>query len=460
MNNDAVAVRRAGVPPLALAILFAAASLSIVALTLQGLESIWLRFAALGLFFVCIFAGLHERHFFNPYYLFSLTPLSLALYDYSFSTYYLSQLNESTYYLGLLCIATFLVGLMVANRQRAGHGSNEHRGARREESLFYPLLFLGMLPVIYGVAIAPNVLLSGDLLGMGKYVGMMPMSSILMICKYPALALAIKSKRKKRIAIALGCCIAALVLSFNKTNLIFLLFSTIFPIKKYLLTNARSNRVFIVVCALSAVVMVLSVTFYDSIRSDFNSTEALIARGASSSLPEPLMLPYMYLVSAWSNLQFVIETQPSHTFGLWLLRPLLFYFRIDGFFDGSYQLVAPSSYNTFTYIACLWKDFGFVGAPVVSCGLGLFVGHVYQKSRKSSSPFSLSAYALVAVAVCEMFFSNHFFSLVYPFTACIIAMLCDALAARPSKLEQAKLDETRQADRVRIDNEEDLAFND
>ena len=428
MSNPPILKGREG--QLGFAALFLAAAVSLVGLTAFNPEDVGFRVLALGLFFVCIFKGKQEGYAFNPYYLFSLTPLSLMLYEYKFSTYYLDRLEPYVYLLALCNMAAFIVGLALIRH----HPMHKPLNGREtcEQALCYPLLALGLLPVVYGIIQAPGVLLSGNFLGMSAYTGLMPMSSILMFCRYPALVLAFKSGRKGRITIALLCCIFALMLSFNKTNLTFLLFTILFSIHRYYVKSYLSKRNFRLFCLAAIILLIFSVTFYDQIRSDFDSTEALVRTG-SSGLPEFLMLPYMYLENSWTNLQYVIETQPWHTFGLWLLRPLLFYFRIDGAFSDAYTLLPASSYNTYTYITIPWKDFGFAGSILVSLGLGLFVSVVYQKFRLSSSPFITAAYALNAVAVFEMFFSNHFFYLVYPFTACIIALLCEAYSNRLSR---------------------------
>lgn len=407
----------------ALVLLLLVSAAALVALAIVNPEDMGFKLLALVQFFVCIYLGLKEGHPFNPYLFFSLTPLSLVLYEYKFSTYYLDRLDSYTYAVALCGIASFIFGLSLIKHQSRAHAlpRNDHRA----DSLFYPLLILGMVPIAYGIMQAPGVFLSGDFIGMGEYTGLMPMSSILMFCRFPALSLAFKSKRRNRIVIALGCCAFALLLSFNKTNLVFLVFTLLFSIHRYCLTNRKSKNVFRLLCAVFAACLVLSVTFYDEVRGDFDSTAALVRTG-SSGLPEFLMLPYMYLECSWTNLQFVIETQPDHTFGLWLLKPLLFYFRVDGAFEDAYTLVPSSSYNTYTYLTVLWKDFGLIGAILISFCLGLFVSFVYQRFRQSDSPFITAAYALNAVAVLEMFFSNHFFYLVYPFTAVIIAALCDA----------------------------------
>lgn len=135
------------------------------------------------------------------------------------------------------------------------------------------------------------------------------------------------------------------------------------------------------------------------------------------------MMPYMYFISSWNNLQYVMQTQTSHTYGLWSIKPLLGYFQLDNFFSASYSLKSYSSFNTFTYITVLFKDFGILGSTFLSLFLGLFVGYVYEYKYLSTDYLDICCYSMVACATAEMFFSNHFFTQSYPFTILIIIWL-------------------------------------
>ena len=80
--------------------------------------------------------------------------------------------------------------------------------------------------------------------------------------------------------------------------------------------------------------------------------------------PEVLKMPYMYLVTAWNNVQYVLETQNTRTYGLWFVKPILGYFQLSGIFDSLYELKPYSSFNTYTYITVLFKDFGYFGSAI------------------------------------------------------------------------------------------------
>ena len=139
--------------------------------------------------------------------------------------------------------------------------------------------------------------------------------------------------------------------------------------------------------------------------------------------PIVLQMPYMYLVSAWNNVKYVMQTQPSHTYGLWFFKPVLSWLQLDGMFEKLYILKPYSSFNTFGFVTVLYKDFGIIGAMFEAGFLGYFVAKVFNKFRTSNSPIDLAIYALTAQATVEMFFSNHFFMLSYPFTIIVVCWL-------------------------------------
>ena len=105
---------------------------------------------------------------------------------------------------------------------------------------------------------------------------------------------------------------------------------------------------------------------------------------------------------------------------MWTFKPFLGYVQLDAPFEKEYELVAYSSFNTFTYIVCAYKDFGFFGSVFMSLFIGFYVKKVYSRFKVSQSPFDVAIYACVSLAVVEMFFSNHFFMQSYPFTILIV----------------------------------------
>ena len=196
---------------------------------------------------------------------------------------------------------------------------------------------------------------------------------------------------------------------------------------KYYTRTASQRRVFRGVAILGFSLLIYSVVFYDGVRQEFDSTANLIKVGASQALNENLMLPYMYFVSAWNNLQFVMQTQSDHTLGAWLIRPILVMTGQTYVLDDAYTLTPASSFNTFSFLTVHWKDFGFVGSGLMTLIVALYVSWLFQSFKASDSPIMVAIYGINAVATVEMFFSNHFFGLVYPFAMTLIGFILRAL---------------------------------
>ena len=120
------------------------------------------------------------------------------------------------------------------------------------------------------------------------------------------------------------------------------------------------------------------------------------------------------------NLQYVMETQDTRTYGLWMAKPLLGYLQVSNTLEPNYKIIPYSSFNTCAYMTYGFKDFGYWLSVLMSIFLGYFVKRVYSRYRMSRSPYDVAAYILVAQATLEMFFSNHFFTQSYPFTIVIL----------------------------------------
>ena len=141
-----------------------------------------------------------------------------------------------------------------------------------------------------------------------------------------------------------------------------------------------------------------------------------------------LLGPYAYLTTPWTNLQYVMLTQGTpHTNGLWLVRPFIGYLQLEDKFKDAYSIESFSSFNTFTFIAVQYEDFGFYLSVISSILIGLFVGRYYRRSLTTNSPLEVANYVLIAQATLMMFFSNHFLMLSYPVTIVLVMWIYKTL---------------------------------
>lgn len=374
------------------------------------------------IFSYCIYRGFKERNLFNPYFFFAITPLSLLLYNANLSEYYFLELSQFTWTLSILSMLLFVIGLNSAKRKIKSEKTIISRSKMMNHSILF--LILSIIPALYGIIFGFAHFISFDLIGLKPYMVLFPFSAIFYLFKYPAIVFAIKSKSKFHIATILLISSIFTFLNFNKTDILFLLIVPIIAFSKFSIKLQKRKLLIIVLMIVMIGIIIWAFSFYEGIRGQFNTIDLILNNNRVNwNYNDNLLLPYMYLTTPWSNLQYVIDTQISHTFGLWTLKPLMGYFQLDNLLSEYYTLKSFTSFNTFTFITVQFKDFGLIGSGILSFILGLIVKRVYYNHKFSDSPIYTTSFAVFSVPVLEMFFSNHFFMISYPFTILIIMYL-------------------------------------
>ena len=401
----------------------------IIEIFIGGADSIGfavMRLIVCFLFVYCVYRGLNEEFISNPYLLFSITPLSLLLYSEKMSSYYFEKLEYKTWILAIINILAFILTLNYGIKKKRNKISSN------EEIIVANCKSANITLHIILITVISKIPFVASILGIS-----FPLKSVLGFFSFIGIALAFRTKKKWLIAFTIIMNMVSWVQDFNKTRLMYLVMTVLVSLEAYFIKTKKDRARLIVGLGIVAFfVLVVSFPLKSFTRAggsfaDFFGNMAEISANAftkydariSFSGPQILKMPYMYLVSAWNNVQYVMNTQPECTYGLWTLKPLLGYLQIDGRFADYYQLIPSSSFNTFTYITVLFKDFGYYGSIIGSVFLGLYVSSRYSKMKIEASGFDVAAYGLVAMATLEMFFSNHFFSLSYPFTVLIIGYL-------------------------------------
>ena len=363
--------------------------------------------------------GRKETFILNPFWLFSLTPLSLLLYNDNVSRIYLQKLTSKTWGLAILNIIAFSMTLFISlkiMRRKKGIVANEQPdkiACLKQNSVI--MMGISFIPVLYRMLF-------------GK---VMMFTSVISLCVYVSIIMGIKTKEKRWIIGILLIAALRFLFAFNKTELIFFLIVIVTGIEKYYELSSKSKIKILFGLGVSALFMLfvafpLKTYVQDNGGNivDFFTKNVKVVYDYGQRIdwsgPEVLKMPYMYLVTAWNNVQYVLETQNTRTYGLWFVKPILGYFQLSGLFDSLYELKPYSSFNTYTYITVLFKDFGYFGSAIGSFFLGWFVAKMYYWYTVSQDSWKVSCYSLTAIAVFEMFFSNHFFGLSYPFTIVLL----------------------------------------
>ena len=384
------------------------------------------------LFVVSIILGANQREKINPYILFSLTPLSLLLYNEKLSPRYLTKLDDKTWMLGIICILAFI---LVLHWYIRGNRIDEENRKIRESKCTTAKeknLLVKHAIILFVLSLLPDI--CRLFLGTSFFLG-----STIAYFKYPAIACAWKSKSKPLIVLMYVSVLLSFMTTFNKSIFLSVGLITILSYQRYALKDEKDDKKLFAWIAIAACFMVFIAfpmkalvqeqgnfsfsNLFSAISKYYTGEDNSYANKILWNGPIVLQMPYMYLVSAWNNVKYVMQTQSSHTYGLWFFKPVLSWLQLDGLLERFYILKPYSSFNTFGFVTVLYKDFGIIGAMFEAGFLGYFVAKVFNKFRTSNSPIDLAIYALTAQATVEMFFSNHFFMLSYPFTIIVVCWI-------------------------------------
>lgn len=357
---------------------------------------------------MCLLLGRKERYLTNPYFLFLLCPLSLLLY-FNLGPMFMLDLTVDTINLGTINMLAFVSALYYF----PGVGKHDFNiTLTGVKSLEFHAVFFWLLSIL------------------GRFIP--ALASILWIFIVPAIVCALKTK-KKIMLLFVGAIFLLSVMSGHLSKTTVLTYCVVFLIcfEKYYIKTFKERRKVIVMMFAAGALMVASFSFANKERGEYDAEEGIAyyeSQGMKWDYDAKYFMPYMYLTNGWTNLQYVTERNYNPSDGLWIAKPFLGYLKLDD--DMTYRVESFSNFNTPTYIACGYLDFGYWGSMIVSILLGIFVKFVYSRFRYSKSPFDVSSYVLVALGTFEMFFSNHFLMQSYPITCVILMELYKYLVVR------------------------------
>lgn len=360
------------------------------------------------LFVVCIVLGKREKKILNPYFLFSITPFTLLIYK-NISNVYMMDLEPSTWRIAIINIAAFIFAMALAPEAKAKNEiAGSYVGKRKLETHAIILGIMGIGPMLlYGV------------LGIA-----IPFYTIFGLLSVPALCCSIASKNKYLTVSLMFFTLLTWTNNVSKSTILTTCLCILICYELYFTKSKRSKIVFALIFALGLIVMILAFTYANQARGVKTAEDQLSYYTKYGNVKwnsiTYLFMPYMYLETPWANLQYVMHTQDVRTYGLWMVKPFLNYLQIDAWFEDMYQLTPMSSFNTYSFIACNFKDFGFWGSVIPSILLGYYTKWVYSRAQKTNNPLDVACWIYVAQAVLEMFFSNHFFQQAYPLTCVLL----------------------------------------
>lgn len=376
-------------------------SIIVIISVIIGTESAY-RLSAFCLFLVCLVFGGHERIITNPFLFFSITPLTLACYT-SISDVYMLELSGKTWILCIINIYAFFLSLVFTPRFKKISncvGLQSNYLLKKHAIILYGLSMLEILLPVF--------------------------DSILWLFRVAAFVCLIKTKEIKSWIIVLALIVITIATGkVSKMEILLDVLLVLICYVKYYSFNAK-NKLKLIILLSAAIIIMVGSFIIPTKGQEANSSEESYLYYSSRvdwNLNTALFLPYMYLETPWSNVEYVVQTQDNRTRGMWMIKPLLGYLGMDDKYQQIYKLEPYSSFNTFTFVTPGFKDFGLWFSVIPSLLLGFFVKKVYTRYLISKSPFDIACFITVSLATIEMFFSNHFYMQSYPFTIIILMEL-------------------------------------
>ena len=302
------------------------------------------RACVLLLFIICILRGMREKYFLNPYYLFALVPFTLLIYA-NISNYHL-DLTVNTWLIAIINIAAFVTALDFTPEYRHFGKCKGVGEGRQLVNHTIILLVLGFMPTIYTMVLG----------------GTMPLASVFTLFSSGAIVCAMKSKNKILIGLIFFLYVISWIGYVTKSTILTFAIAILIGYEKYYVESTKQKGRLVVLGILGLILMIAAFSFANQGRGSESGMSAVqyyaTYGGLTWNRNTSLLMPYMYMTTPWANLQYVMETQTNHTYGLWLIKPLISYFQFDSLFSNFYELRAYSNFNTFTYLTYCFKDFG------------------------------------------------------------------------------------------------------
>lgn len=371
------------------------------------------------LFVFCINLGVKFKSLLNPYFIFSLSLLSLLSYNPALSDY-LIDISLEVYFLIFCGMFSFLLGMIVVDKtkkiQKAKLKINTKVSLKR---MFLVVLFLGLIPHIIGfVKVGIPILDQVNLAesrdnylpsGLSYFIFFLPLTIII----------AFLSKNKKLINLSIVLNAVVSILRVSKFDILVFMIFLLFAYLKY---GEKKNSSIRKISLFSSVLFSIPFIFdwFYNLRLKRGSTADDF--GLSTNLiPEFLSLPYLYFTTAWSNLTQTILSLPDFNFGAYTFFPFYSALQFDNLIPKvSSKVIYQHPFNTFSFLTDFYMDFGTLGIVIIPFLLGFLLFYSYHKSIENSNPIRDGQFVILAIPSLMLFFSNHFTSVGYPFIVFIL----------------------------------------
>lgn len=381
---------------------------------------LWFNFSTVAaisavFFLILITLGSKQKTVFNPYFLFSATPLSLMLYDHNVSTYFLIEFDFYVTTIITLGVFSFILGLYLVKPTKRVRVEVTKRS-------FWIIVGLGVAPHILGILLAGvPILAEGEAqITAARENYQIPLLSQFSFFLPISIICAFREKSFLKISVSITLSLFFAVITVSKFTILLSLMFIVFAITKYGVKRKPSK---LVRFGLPAIIVCFPLIFgviHDT-RSDLEQSEYQWRQQVSSDVGfidtygDILYLPYLYATSPWSNLAHNIAIQEELLLGKATVRPFISILQLDVFFPPVDKEIYQFPMNTHAFLTDFYNDFGAVGVCLLPFFLGMLVKHIYSQSIADNDVLQDGLWVIFGFATFMLFFSNHFTSVGYPF---------------------------------------------
>ena len=366
------------------------------------------------LFILCWLSGKEKHDIFNPYYLLAFTPLSVLIYDTSFNSYFLIEIDAFTYFVIFLGILSFFLGLKFSERIKIKDYSKQNY--RITKKLFWFILILGTLPHFLGLyRVGIPILNIANLEqmrmeylpgGISYFIFFLPLTILI----------AFYLQKRNLIIISLLFNLFFSIVRVAKFDfLIFLIFFLYAYFKYGNISKQGFKKKIVLILSFLLIPIVFAIAYFLRSGIVMNENE-FYSLNMPNTFSGYVALPYFYITTPWSNFAFNFNHVTEFNWGLYTLRPFLSAAQIlDYFHFNSPKTIFQHPFNTYAFLTDYFMDFGVLGIIVLPFLTAAIVYHAYKKSKVSNNPLVAGQYIILGIPTLFLFFSNHFTSVGYPF---------------------------------------------
>lgn len=391
---------------------------SVVALPLIGLAAFILRFGqawqlcSIVFIIYCLYRGARQPNFFNPYYLFIPTFVSLALYTPHMGPRLLTPIAANGAAIILACTAAVVLGFRCMELRKLKPVTTKNYNEN-----FKVIFLIGLLPAVISFVLIGNPMaMSGDDLMEAKDKFTLPLVGQLAYFLQAAIIVACKNNRSKQIMLSIAACVLMSIVAVTKTGMLVTALFVIVGLNRFkpdILHNKYFRKLVRTAWIWLPVLLIAGFIFNNSMRREASGEDEFkyVKRGQSeivdhkSQFAAAMYLNYMYFCSEWGNVQYNLDHNHNDGHGANTFNQFA---KKVGVELHKARKMQPAMFNTHTFLTDFYLDFGYVGAPIASFLLGAIIFCCYRRFGLSNDALLISFYALVAYATVMMFFSNHF----------------------------------------------------